>query len=103
MSLSTNLPAEANGAEPDTAKTPPPILYLTVNDVAARLQISTSSVYLLIEHGQLPHHRVGARRRAIRVSEDDLAAYLNGCREKPREQPVKAAPPSKAKLKHLML
>ena len=103
MSLSPNPPAETNGAEPHPAKTPQPILYLTVNDVAARLQISTSSVYLLVEHGQLPHHRVGARRGAIRVSEDDLAAYLHGCREKPREQPVKAAPPSKSKLKHLKL
>ncbi len=49
---------------------------LTVKQVAARLQISLSSVYELIARGQLPAFRLGPRRGAIRVRPEDLASYL---------------------------
>lgn len=77
-------------------------MLLTVRDVAKRLNVSTSSVYALIQKGRLPHHRIGAGRGAIRVSEEDLAAYLESCRTqhetdgKPRKAP-------RPKLKHLRL
>ncbi len=78
-------------------------MYLTVSDVAQRLKIGVSTVYVLINSGQLPHHRIGARRGAIRISEDDLAAYLANCHADSRD----AAPPVTTtpmrKLKHLKL
>jgi excisionase family DNA binding protein len=46
----------------------------TVREVAARLNVSASTVYQLCERGELPHVRVS---NAIRVSPADLAAYLS--------------------------
>ncbi len=51
-------------------------MYLIVREVAARLRISISSVYTLIDSGQLVAHRVGARRGKILVSKTDLEACL---------------------------
>jgi excisionase family DNA binding protein len=59
---------------------------LRVRDVASRLNCSLSTVYVLIENGRLPAHRVGLRK-GIRVSEEDLRAYLErnrGIVEQPR-------------------
>jgi excisionase family DNA binding protein len=50
---------------------PPPLL--SVREVAARLRVSTATVYKLVEAGELPHARIGA---AIRVDAEDLAAYV---------------------------
>jgi excisionase family DNA binding protein len=51
---------------------------LKVSQVANRLNCSVSTVYTLIETGQLGHHRCPG----VRVSEEQLAAYLEGtCRE----------------------
>jgi excisionase family DNA binding protein len=56
---------------------------LTVREVAARLAVSTATVYALCERGELPHARVA---NSIRVAESDLAAYLGGvttgCRQR---------------------
>ncbi len=78
-------------------------MYLTVREVASRLRISASSVYLLVESGRLPHHRLGTRRGAIRVSEEDLAAYLADCRESRAEERPAPPPVSRPKLKHIRL
>jgi excisionase family DNA binding protein len=56
---------------------------LTVRDVASELSVSATCVYQLIASGKLPCHRIGIGRGAIRVSEVDLAAFLDGCREIP--------------------
>jgi len=50
---------------------------LTVRAVAARLGVSTATVYKLVAQGDLPHARVS---NAIRISPDDIAAYLVRCR-----------------------
>ena len=50
--------------------TPP---MLTLKDVATRLQVCTKTVRRWIKQGSLRHHRVG---RQLRVSEEDLAAFL---------------------------
>ncbi len=76
---------------------------LTVKQVAARLSISASSVYLLIENGRLAYHRLGVHRGAIRVSEEDLATYLSECREMQAGKPDASPPPSRRKLKHIRL
>lgn len=50
---------------------------LTVREVAERLNVHAASVYRLCESGALPYSRVLS---AIRVSEEDLAAFLGGAR-----------------------
>jgi excisionase family DNA binding protein len=52
----------------------------TVQEVSTRLRISTSAVYELVQKGTLPCHRIGPRGGAIRVSLDDLEAYVQRCR-----------------------
>ena len=78
-------------------------MYLTVREVATRLRVSASSVYLLVENGRLSHHRIGARRGAIRVSEEDLAAYLARCRQEGTEGRPAPPPVTRPKLKHIRL
>ena len=50
----------------------------TVNEVAAKLKVSRSTVYNAIESGGLPHHRFGNGRGTIRISEEQLQQYLDG-------------------------
>ncbi len=49
-------------------------MYLTADDVAARLNCTPRWVRLLCERGQLRHVRIG--NRAIRIAEADLAAFI---------------------------
>jgi excisionase family DNA binding protein len=53
--------------------------FLTVREVAARLRLSTATVYDLCESGGLAHVRVS---NAIRVAEADLTAFLLRQRKK---------------------
>lgn len=77
-------------------------MLLKVPDVVQRLNVSQSTVYALIESGRLPSHRVGCGRGAVRVSEDDLHAYLISCRtEQKITEPRRAVP--RVKLRHLRL
>lgn len=71
---------------------------LTVQQTAERLNVSPQVVYALCSSGKLPSYRIGLGRGAVRVSEDDLAEYLESCRQnaKPRKQ-SRTLP----KLKHL--
>ena len=50
---------------------------LSIAQVASFLGFSTKTVRRHIERGLLHYHRVGGR---IRISRDDLRAYLNACR-----------------------
>lgn len=47
--------------------------FLTVNEVAAVMRVSTMTVYRLIKGGELPAVRVG---KSFRVREEDLDRYL---------------------------
>jgi excisionase family DNA binding protein len=58
---------------------------LKIPEVAKRLNVSTSFVYDLIAEGRLRHHRLGRGQGAIRVSEEQLAAYLASCESAPAE------------------
>jgi excisionase family DNA binding protein len=69
---------------------------LRVADVARRLNCSVANAYTLIESGRLPHFRVGAHRGGIRVSEEQLQAFLDSAREGP-DTPRPARP----RLKHV--
>lgn len=77
-------------------------MLLTVKDVAARLNVSISCVYQLIEAGKLPHHRIGLGRGAIRCSESDIAEFLASNREtsSPNDSAKRAPRP---RLKHIKL
>jgi excisionase family DNA binding protein len=55
--------------------------YLTVREVAARLRLSTASVYRLCESGGLGHVRVS---NAIRVAESDLGTFIRNQGRSPR-------------------
>ena len=46
---------------------------LTINEVARREYVSPRTVRRQIENGELPYYRIG---RAIRISEEDFAAFL---------------------------
>lgn len=62
---------------------------MKIKRVAERLNIGVSTVYLLVESGRLPHYRVA--KGAIRVSEEQIEEYLEGCRREPRTgRPAKA-------------
>ncbi len=62
---------------------------MRVRDVAARLEVSASLVYELIASGKLRCTRHGMGRGCIRVSEDQLAAYLDGVNGKPVRETLK--------------
>ena len=47
--------------------------FLTVQEVADVLRISTMTVYRLIKNGDLPAARIG---KSCRVREDDLDAFI---------------------------
>lgn len=72
---------------------------MRVSDVATRLNCSVSSVYALIESRRLAHHRCPG----IRISEEQLAAYLEQTkREHVTSEPVKAKPPH-PRLRHITI
>jgi excisionase family DNA binding protein len=59
-----------------TRKTNIPRFY-TINDVAGILQVSSRTVRRRIEHGDLKSHKLEG---LVRISHDDLQAYLAGSR-----------------------
>ena len=73
---------------------------LRVKDVAARLGCSLSTAYQLIESGRLPSHQIGMRK-GIRVSEDDLGAYLDKCRAAKGSKPATEPKAVGGKFRHL--
>jgi excisionase family DNA binding protein len=71
---------------------------LRVKQVAERLNLSISKTYELLEKGALPHHRFGG---AIRVSEEQIAAFLSDTvrgREPPPDERTRRP---RTALKHL--
>ena len=50
--------------------------FCTVKQVAAHLGLSLSSVYELVSQGKLRAFRLGPRRGAIRIRQEDLHSYL---------------------------
>lgn len=49
---------------------------LKLREVAERLRISLACAYALVETKKLAHYRIGVGRGAIRVTEEQLAAFL---------------------------
>jgi excisionase family DNA binding protein len=74
-------------------------MMITVVEVAARLRMSRACVYQLVHAGRLTSYRIGLGRGAIRISEEDLAAYVEGCRD--TGNAGASMPPGPVRLKHL--
>ena len=71
-----------------------------VKRVAELLSLSQSKIYELVESGDLPHHKIGG---AIRVSEEQLAAFLEKTKRE-REEPIPAKrKPPRPQLRHVTL
>jgi excisionase family DNA binding protein len=75
--------------------------FLTVKQVAERLQVSAATVYQLCTERKLTHLRVGAGRGTIRVREEDLNAFLGGATVRPAGPAGPKPPP--LRLKHLQV
>jgi excisionase family DNA binding protein len=58
---------------------------MTVREAARRLEVTPALVYKLCRQGKLPHRRLGFGRGVIRITEADVAAYLEACRVEVRE------------------
>ncbi len=74
-------------------------MLLKVSDVAKRLNCSASTVYGLIERDLLPHHRCPG----IRVSEEQINAYLEAARHGPVAQREEPRPAHRPRLRDLVL
>ena len=75
-------------------------MMLKVSQVAEKLNVSESIVYALIDSGRLACHRIGVGRGTIRVSTEDLDAYLASCRVANGGEPRSAPRP---RLKHIKI
>lgn len=77
----------------------------TVKQVAEQLNISATCVYQLVSTGKLACHRIGIGRGAIRVSEDDLRAFISASRNESEHLPPSPSQrlPSVREFKHLRL
>ena len=51
---------------------------LTTKEAAQALRLSERSIFRLIDDGELRRHQFG---RAVRISPDDLDAYIARCRK----------------------
>jgi excisionase family DNA binding protein len=65
------LPHRSPLAQPQSV--PPPVVFLTVAEVASQTRVSKMTIYRLIHNGELPAKRVG---RSFRVARPALDAYL---------------------------
>ena len=54
----------------------------TVKQAAERLRVSLSTIYNLVESGRLHCHRIGLGRGAVRITEDQLQAYLKSTEQR---------------------
>ena len=59
---------------------------LTAKEVARELRVSVSLVYQLVESGRLACHRIGNGRGAIRIRPEDVANYLQSCRNNQKQE-----------------
>lgn len=84
--LSKNLSGDASDSMGETNQH---VTLLTPSDISRRLQLSLTAVYALCDSGELPCYRIGIRRSRRRITEADLAAYL----ERTRTQNTIIEPP----------
>jgi excisionase family DNA binding protein len=73
---------------------------LSVSELAVRLRVSLATAYELVHCGKVASHRVGPRKGAIRIREEDVDAYLADCRH---IAPAKQQTAQRILLKHIRL
>lgn len=73
---------------------------LKVSEVARRLNVSQSKVYELIDAGDLGHHRIGG---AIRVSEEQLVAFLEETKRGKKEAGPRRSTSRPGRLRHVRI
>lgn len=64
-------------------------MMLTVKQAAQEMCVSATCVYQLVSAGKLACHRIGIGRGTVRISNDDLAAYIDSCRLEKRNSGTK--------------
>jgi excisionase family DNA binding protein len=74
---------------------------LTVRQAAARLEVSSTTIYGLVAAGKLGCIRVGLGRGAIRITEAHIIAFMVGNEPRPAISPPAAAPAPR--LNHIKL
>lgn len=67
---------------------------ITAKEAAARLGLSPKTVYGMIAEGTLPGYKF---QGAVRVDEDELAAWKESCRVRPAPAPVERRRPGRPK------
>ena len=78
-------------------------MLLKPRQLAERLNVSLSTVYSLVETGRIACHRIGVGRGAVRVSEEQLAEYLESTRRETREPTERRSVSRLPQLKHVRL
>ena len=78
-------------------------MLLKPRQLAERLNVSVSTIYCLVETGRIACHRIGVGRGAVRVSEEQLAEYLEETKRERREPTVRCPVPRLPPLRHVKL
>ena len=69
----------------------PAARYLKVKEVATYFDVALSTIYQVIESGDLPAIAIGrGSKKALRVHEDDFRAFEARCRVQPIAAPIAA-------------
>ena len=76
---------------------------LTVDQAAERLNVCVKTVRNLIGSGKLAHHRIGAGRGVIRITEEALARHLAECEVRENDSPTTPRRRERRKLRHINL
>ena len=72
---------------------------LRVSQLALRLSLSASKIYLMVSRKEIPHHRIGG---AIRFTEEDVLSILQMTKRERGTISTTRKPP-RPRLKHIQL
>lgn len=76
---------------------------MTIKEAAERLSVSEKTIRNLLKSGRLGHHRIGAGRGVIRISEEALDRYLAECEVRENDSPATPRRRERRKLRHINL
>ena len=76
---------------------------MTIKEAAERLSVSEKTIRNLLKSGRLGHHRIGAGRGVIRISEEALDRHLAECEVRETDSPTTPRRRERRKLRHINL